>query len=489
MGAKPATILARWAGLLLAVSGSPALAETPRGTAGVDVGLIFTDNLFLSPTRKEADAILQVRPTMSVSRRGARVNADVNFSPVGYLYAGQQEFNDVQFVLDAGVSWEVIDRWFFLDVDARANQVAIDPSNRFGGSRARTGFDSAVNSDAFTQVATISVRPRIEWPVARGRFATVSFEPGIGSVFQASTAESTTGNRTGVSDTRLTVTSGPVFVSTPWSFDWRSRVFDTETEQRSGGFSFTQGYVFDRRFRLDAVLGYDTGTYVAANGEDAGLRWELRLNWTPKPASAFQLGFGDAFFGPFWSMQARHQHKRWALQASYRVSVENATSSLLDQRVVPLVDLFGDPITNPLEGDVLAANTSSPTLTDEDFLNHQINLAVAWRYRRNSAQFQWTGAQREYSGGETLDHQWSFNLSRSLSRRLNAAIGLQYWSHSEENRVGSDFTQQAVDLTLGYRLGPKATLNTRIARQSRDGDFSLDAFSEHRLTLDLSLQL
>lgn len=488
--ATSAARLVRWSWLVLSIAAVPAFAASPRGTSVVGMGLIFTDNLFLSPTRKESDVVLQVRPMVSLSRRGARVNADVDFAPVGYLYSGHQELNDVQFVLDAGVSWEVVDRWFFLDFDATANQAAIDPSNRFGGRRSRTGFDSVVNSEAFAQVATISVKPRLEVPIVGGRFATVKFAPGVGTVLQASTADSDAGNRTGTSDTSLSITSGAAFVAAPWNFEWRRRVFGTGSEQRTGAVSYTQGYVLNRRYRLDAILGYDEGTYVARTGADAGFRWELRLNWTPKPESAFHLGFGDAFFGPFWSMSAQYRQRRWALLASYRVSVESSAAALLGQQVVPRVDLFGNRIENPLAGDdVVSASISTPRLTDEEFLSQQFQLAYAWKRRRNGAQLQWTGVQRDYADGETRDHLVSFNLSRSLSRRLYALVGIQYWSHAEDALLGNDFTQEAVAVSLAYRLGPKATLSTRIGRQSRDSAFFLDSFSEHRLSIDLSLQL
>lgn len=485
----------RGALLLLAVAlcawTAPDAVASWRGNAGVASGLVFTDNLFLSPTDQESDVIWRLRPSVSYGRTGNRLRVNFNYAPTGLMYFGNSDLNSVQHTLGASANAELIERYFFVDVRANANQVLIDPTSTGGVRRRQGGFDSIANPDAFTQVASISVTPRLELPVAAGRFATIEFEPGVGAVFQASTAESNTRNTTGVSDTRVTVTSGPVFSTMPWSLSWRNRLFDDNNNDRLGSFRYNQSYIFNRRYRLTGILGYDDSNFQSRRGRDSGGRWELRFDWTPKPTSSFQLGFGQAFFGNFWSAQGRHRHKRWAFTGSYRVSIENALTTILDQEVVPLVDVFGEPIIDPINGDVLTANIDSPVLIDDTFLNHRWTSTVGYQRGRNSANLNWSITQRDYSRAllDTTDFQVRLSFSRRLSARLTGTAAVRYWDHSEGRVDGRDFQQDGIDLTASYRLGPRTTLNSRIARQNRDSSLPNDSFDEHRFSIDLSFQL
>lgn len=474
-----------------------------QGQFGVETGLIFTDNLYLSTFSPEADSVLRLRPTISSTRNGARVQGSFNYAPSVLLYADHQDLNAVQHVLDAALKTELVEDLFFIDLRAGANQVLGDSGGRLaertGRNTTAAGFDSTINSGAFDQVYFLSLTPRLELPVIRGDFATVQFEPGLGSALQVSNngsgrnGVSRSGSNIGteVSDTRLALTGGSRFDRTPWRLQWRSRVFDNEAGDKIGEVTFSQGYVINRRYRLDALLGYDSGTYTAQDGRDSGMRWELRMGWTPRAQSSLQVGFGQAFYGDFWSLQAQHRHKRWALQANYRVSVENGTSTVLSQQVVPLTDIFGNTIVDPLSGNVLTTNLTAPGLNDAASLNQQFTAGLGWQGRRNSAQLDWTLIQREYSTAsqDTTDQEVRLAMSRRLSPRSTARFALRFWGHDEQSLLGDNFQQDSIELSLDHQLGRRTTLSTRLARQNRDGDGVDNSFSEHRLSVNLSFKL
>lgn len=481
---KPVSLLSL--GLLFGLIFSAQLwASDWRGNFGVRSSFIFSDNLFLSSTDPESGGVVQLRPFVSSTRDGNRVRVRFNYGPSALWYPSQTELNDVRHVLDASVRTELIERYFFLDVVAKANQALINP-------RVNAGFDSIANSDAFAQTASINVTPRIVLPVAAGRVATVRVSPGVGAVWSASTAESDDRGRTPVTDSRVTVTSGSMFTTVPWSIDWRRQLFDADTDQGFGRFDTRVGYIFNARYRTDLVLGYDDGDYVANNGESRGARWELWFRWTPKPTSRFEIGAGQAYYGNLFRLRADHRHKRWALRSRYDVEVQDATTEILEQQIVPIEDVFGEPIVNPITGEeVVTASITTPVLIEDTFLRDRFQLSVGYNRGRNRALMDWWVTRRDYSSSDldTLDNQMRLTYTRQLSGRLSASAILRFWDHSEEQDSGFDYWQDGLDLRVNYRLGPRTTLGARIGRQNRDSDAPDGSFSENRVSMDLVFRL
>jgi uncharacterized protein (PEP-CTERM system associated) len=420
-----------------------------RGNVGVRGSLIFSDNLFLSSTNPESGGVVEVRPFVSSTRNGNRVRVRFNWGPAALWYPGNTELNDVRHVLDASVNTEVIERYFFIDVAAKANQALINP-------RVNTGFDSIANSNAFTQTASISVTPRIILPVANGRFATLRFSPGVGAVASASTAESNNASRTRVGDQRLNVISGPMFSTVPWSLNLRRQLFSSDTNQGFGSVNARVGYIFSRKYRADLVIGFDDGDYTAANGKSRGGTWELSFRWTPKPSSRFEIGAGQAYYGDLFRFRANHRHKRWALSSSYTVEIQDATTEILQQQIVPLEDLFGEPIVDPITGEnVIFASITTPALIQDTFLRDRFQLSVGYNKGRNQATWNWWVTRRDYNSSDldTLDNQMRLSYTRRLSARLSASADLQLWDHSEQADSGFDYWQDGLNLRVNYSLG------------------------------------
>jgi uncharacterized protein (PEP-CTERM system associated) len=128
----------------------------------------------------EAGGVIQLRPYVSTSRRGNRINSRFDYGPALLWSPDDSDLNDVQHTLQASLDAEVIERYFFLDMRATANQVLIDP-------RVNSTFRRSGRNDAFAQQASVTVTPRIVCRWLDGRFATVRIEPGVGSTWTAST--------------------------------------------------------------------------------------------------------------------------------------------------------------------------------------------------------------------------------------------------------------------------------------------------------------
>lgn len=454
-----------------------------QGGAGVGLSWIWSDNLTLGSEGGESGNVGVLSPYVSLRRDGARFRIRFNYSPNLVVYPEDSERTSLRHVLSANADAELIERYLFLDVTAKANQALINP-------RSRAGFDSIANEDAFTQTASLTVTPRIVFPAVGGDLARVEISPGIGAVFAASTVDGGETTRP-TRDTRASVISGPRFANLPWRVTWQRRIWDADTDQGMGSVSAWLGYIFSPRYRATAILGYDDGDFVARNNRSRGARWELLFDWTPKPTSSFRVGVGQAFYGDFASLAARHRHKRWAFRTDYRVSIETAATSIAEQEIVPLTDLFGNPIVDPITGDVVEATVTTPALIDDSFLRQRWSTSVAYSWGRNNAVGSWIITERDYSTADldTIDNQWRFSYSRRLSGRLSATTQVIYWDHSESRSEEFDYQQDSLSFSLRYRLGSRTNLAARYSRQQRGGQDRLDDFTENRIALNLSFRL
>jgi uncharacterized protein (PEP-CTERM system associated) len=471
--------------LTLVCAGATDASGSWRGTAGLRTGVVFTDNLFLTNDDKESGTILRLRPYVTSSREGNKLQARFSYGPNFLYYPGNDDLNDVQHTLGARLDAELIERYLFLDVRANANQALINP-------RDRVGFNALGNPDAFAQRASFRVTPRLVLPVFGGRFASVRISPGVGYSFTASTADDNDGLRTPTSDTSVRIVSGPIFTNTPWSINWRRQVFDADEDRGIGSFTTRVGYIFSPRYRFDVVLGYDDSNdaFRARDGKTSGARWEAIFRWTPNTRARFEFGGGERYFGDTYRFTGRYRHKRWVLRSTYRLTVENVATELEQQEVVPVRDLFGNPIVDPFgSGDVLTTSVTTAALIDDTFLSHRFTLEAQYSKGRNNGSLRWFLTRREYdqSDLDTRDNQLQLRVGRTLSSRLSANAVVNFWDHSEDNDAAFDYLQDALDFYLQYRVGPRANLNARIGRLNRDADASGGDFSENRASLDFSV--
>lgn len=476
--------------LVLVAVPSEGVARTWRASAGIATELIFSDNILLTERRPESDAVLRLEPRVSARRQALRLNSSINYRPSVLFYAGNSDLDRVQHVLDAIATAEVIERYLFFDVRARANQALLQPSDRPGARENRGGVDAIANPEAFTQTFSLALEPRVELPVIGRQYALLRVQPGFGGVFLADGGDGRD-RRTNTSDTVVELLSGPRFTTIPWSVRWQQRLLDIEEDQRNTRLDGRIGYIFGPRYRLWLSLGYEETSFNVRDSGDGGLRWELRLELNPRSTTAIDIGVGQTFFGDTFSLGARHRHKRWALAASYDVSIQNLSTTILEQEVVPLQDPFGNPFVDPLSGNVLAVSLTTPVLTDDTFVRHQARLSVGYQRPRTAVLFDWTMNRREYDRADfdsTL-HELRLNMQRQLSRRLTGSAELRYLDQDESGALRGGYQQDSIELALNYRLGTRATLTARLLRQDRSGDGLDVGFTEHRATVGVGFDL
>jgi len=453
--------------------------QTSPGLSG---RLFVTDNLFLTSDQRESDVGIQVVPSITAQRTGRRVQVQFAYGPSLVGYANNPDLNDVGHVLQASVNTEIVERVFFLDVSANANQNLIDPARR-------AGFDSLTNPEATTQTAAISVAPEIRLPLVRREIAVASIRSGFNYSFVGETSGGERNSGSGGQDTSVAIESGSRFSRTPWSLTYRRQLFDDDTDERLGRLDGSIGYRFDPRLRADLTLGYDEGRFTTRGDDSSGFRWRISGTWTPTPRTSLTVGVGQAFFGNDGRLDFRHRHKHSVWTASYDVSIESVRQEIIERQVVPFEDAFGNPIRDPLTGEFIGVDVGTAALTDDLFVRDRVRLAWAWSRRRNRANLRLDYDRRDYQdqGTDTQDARLYANVSRTLRTRLSGNLRLDLWRHKEQNaEAEGDYDQYRVAVGFTYRLGARTNAGIDFLRTARDSDNPLDEYTENRLDLTLS---
>jgi uncharacterized protein (PEP-CTERM system associated) len=466
---------------LLSVCTSLAFAAGWRASPGITSRFFFTDNLFLTPNEKESDAVLQVLPSITLRRPGRRVNARLAYGPSLFFYANNSELNNLYHILQGGADMELIERYFFLNVRANANQQLINP-------RARATFDAVDNPDAFTQTASIRVTPDIRVPVFAGDYANIRIRPGLTYSFAADTVDGVNDGGVGGRDTQVNITSGPVFTRMPWRLNYRKRLFDSDTNDGFGRADATVGYIFNPRYRADLTLGYDDGRYASRNAT-SGVRWRLAGTWTPSQRTLLRVGVGEAFFGGDWELRFRHRHKHSVWTAEYDVDVTNARQEIIDRQVIFFEDPFGNPIIDPITGQRIGVEVGTPALIDDVFVQERFRLGWSWVRGRTNVRLNLRYDRRKYQEVDfgSNDGRLNLNVSRRLTGQLSGRVGLDYWDHNEDDPNDSfDFDQYAARIGFNYQLGPRSNASLDFLRTDRSADNPFQEFSENRVELGVA---
>ncbi len=468
-------------GCLLVTWSAATLAARWTTSPGLSGRLFVTDNLFLTPDEREGDIAVQVVPSISARTTTRRLQVRFAYGPSLVGYANNPDLNDVGHFLQANVSTEIIEEIFFLDISANANQDLIEPGRR-------AGFDALSNPEATTQTASFRVTPRIRLPILNSEFVRVEIRPGIDYSFVAETAEGEDNSGIGGQDTQIDIESGRRFTRMPWSINYRRQVFDTDTDEGFGRLDGSLGYRFDPRLRADLTLGYDEGRFES-DDDSSGLRWRVTGTWTPTSRTSLAIGVGQAFFGNDGRLQFRHRQQHSVWTAEYDVSIENARQEIVDRQVVPFEDAFGNPIRDPLTGEIIGLDVGSAALTDDVFVRDGLRLGWDWSRRRSTVDLALDYDRRDYQDQDldTHDARISLDLARRLSGRLTGRLRFDFWYHDEKNPEGElDFEQYRVVVGMNYRLGTRTNAGLDLLRTARNADDPLDEYTENRLDLTLS---
>lgn len=292
-------------------------ASGARGwTTSADVGLRFTatDNVLLSPGEGQSDFITQVSPGLRIRGKGARFQADFNYTPSARFYWDHDEANDVANALRASARLEALEKFFYIDLDGNISQSFLSPFEPQPG-------EITVISSNRSETRSVGVTPYV-----RGRLGRLaSYEVRHRNQWTTTSSTSLGDSRTRQWNANV---SGPIG-RFGWALELNDSVVDYDNpflarpEQRQRIERARLSWQPDMSWRFSASAGRERNNYVGGTLEQYTDIGGVGVAWSPGPRTRAEVEYEERFFGPGGLARFTHRTRLTAWQASYS---KNTTS-------------------------------------------------------------------------------------------------------------------------------------------------------------------
>lgn len=377
--------------LMIVLGGAPSssFAEGWRVNTAVSTRALVSDNVNFSAVAPSSDALVEVNPSVRVTRRSPRLNLDAAYTPK-YRHYVDDTF-DARLVHDFNGSarFEAIDDFLFLDaraVSAQLNQSVFNAvptdttlaQNQLSRTRTYSFTPSLMGTMKLGDVAT--------W---RSSYNTIRSETSGGVAARTLTSETFNGSLT----------------SAPARFGWKVDVLTSRTESDATRATDRKRITGSLLYRHDASANFalrygyeDTNFSNQRNGATYG----AGVNWTPGPRTTLRADFDQRPYARTSLVSLSHRLPQIALTASYNRNLTNRAEQILSQsgttdlyQTLALIEPFAseqDPaVREQMIEAYLRANGLSryvvgltPVLSDRQFLQTRWQLSATRTGPRNT---------------------------------------------------------------------------------------------------------
>lgn len=482
-GRRDGRTAVRLAACALCAASWPVLAGDWTITPRFSISETYTDNVGLSSTDPESDFITQLSPGLSVTGKGRRLVANINYTMQNYLYANNSGANSTNHALQADTTAELVERIVFLDVSSTISQQLID--------RTATFSESSVNLTGNTaDVITYRVSPYVKHHLGNYADALARYEYSVvdnsdnSRRVDGGTGADRTLNGTETTALTFNLTSGTRFSRFPWQFDVsdRSEDNDTGTSADFRRIAFSPSYRINRIWRLNATVGDEDNEYESTQRSQGGFFWTTGATWTPSERTVVTGAFGDRYFGTTYSFDATHRSRRMVYAIRYAEDVDTSAAQQGRQRFIRTVDEFGNPVFDPIDASDPRLNPDNPAITDEVFINKTFDASAAYAGRRDNVTVSYANRVREFQvrGGEETSDTLRMSWNRRLSPALTAGIVGSYGTSTLSDESGDDQRIQ-IGPTLSYRIARSLFSSLSYTYAENSSDSGNRDYSENRV--------
>lgn len=425
-------------------------------SAGVSGTLTLTDNVELAPSgQQESDLVLGLSLPMGIRREGSRMKLEAEYIPTVYLYARNNESDDLQNNLRSLMSVEAVDDFFFVDAVANTYPTYISPL----APRPESGASITNNR---TQQITLGFSPYIQRQTDRG-WQYLFRNDNFWNTYTESGLSNTLASRFFAD-----VASPPTRLSYALDYTYlytRDQSADTSYYQQIG--RFRPILRATRTLKVSARLGYESNDYEVTRY--SGSVYGAGIDWTPSPRTRLEGFLEHRFFGASYALSFNHRTRR----TSWRLNGTRNTYTTIDQPLTlrpgttaeVLDDAFRSRIADPAQREqavqqFLTSAGLPPTLTQQYsfytpqiYLANQVTGSVALLGRRNTIE---------------LTLFWQENEPITASGAANPGIVVGF----------NEFRQQGITLNFSHRLSALSTVTfsaNRVYARTTDPTVSFSA--------------
>ena len=453
---------------------TPGNGGAPRGSwrfaPSIGIDETYSDNINLSPAGSErSDLVTSISPALRITRYGARLTTNFDYSPQLLFYARGTGGTQVRNYLDATLNAAILENFLFFDALTSITQTNVSP---FG-----TLSNNSVNNSANrAETRTYSLGPSLRSHA--GSDLTYS----AGYHFTGSSSDNDAYAASHISQLYAQVQSGTSLRNLGYGLDAsrsdQSYGGNGEIVQETGGLTLT--YVLTSTFHLRGRIGYDRNSYPTTGQPDLkGASYSGGFDWQPSQHTQFNAQFGRRYFGPTANVTLRETTSKVAVSAIYsRDQTTSAGSGLglvADPNYAVLDQFFRATISDPalraqaVTSALQQAGLSTSQFTQSTFLSNQLYLqklaqiSVALLGLRNTVTF-----------------EASRNESQALS---NISTAFDIFQQAQR------FRSTTFDANWSHRLGPRTSANFTASRSHNQAISGTGDTQVYQVTASLNRQI
>jgi uncharacterized protein (PEP-CTERM system associated) len=422
----------------------------------------YTDNVRLSEDDRDGDFITTITPGVSVRGDSARLKTSIDYNWRQQFYADETGFDRNDNQLQADLASIPVKDWLYFDVNGRVSQQAAD-SRRF------VSLNNRGRNNQVTDVTSLDLAPRIEHRFGslghmRLGYAHQIVERANGSQGAGGFGgnDFNIGEGSSVEDGfNLDLYSGAINRRMPVqvSAEARNVTFESGRERKFRNAQTTVSYIFNRQYSLRSTGGYDANSYDSQQGTSNGAYWTIGGVWTPSSRTSVEFDWGDRYFGKTVNAKAHHTQRRWRFDFSYGTQVRTANQFERGLTLVPLVDVDGLPVFDPVTSGQILVPVDSPNANDDVFLETRTSAGLSYNLRRGKLSLRYYETQRE---SETVANDQStrgvsLNLRHPIRPRLRTEFAAMWRNNKQNIGPSTNGNYYSFYPSISYELGPHTT--------------------------------
>ncbi len=291
-----------------------AVTVTPR----VSVTETITDNVRLSPDNRQAEFVTEISPGINIRGDNGRLKGFLDYALTARLFAKDTSSTTTQNALTAFGSFEAVDKWAFLDVNATITQQAISAL----GPQVSGG--PLINANQ-TETTALRVSPYV-----RGRWANaVNYD----ARYSVSTNRSQSSQVSDVTtkDLSFALSGQGSGARMGWSLNagQQNVAFGAGRTTESDRLSGTVSYAVAPQLSLSLTGGRESSNFTSADKQSS---WTsgFGVNWVPSPNTSVSVNRQNRPFGESHAITLSHRTARtaWNLSDSMDVIASPAQSGV-----------------------------------------------------------------------------------------------------------------------------------------------------------------
>lgn len=465
-------------------------AEWTTG-ASVAPGVVFTDNVCLTPDNEESDVYGIVTPSFNIAGKGRRANLrlstsiDLNNLSDGSLRdngcgGGDFERDTLLPNINAAADAILIDQWLFIDADATASQNEVssfvaggdDRADRRGNTNTTYRYSiSPYIARRFKDLADFLLRYTYDDQYNTKDIVGESTENSALARIDSGTA------------------FGPLSFGVEGNYskvdydDTPGRDLNNDSELKSAQFNLA--YQLNRNWAANGYYGQEWNDFVSSRDDIDGDYWGAGGTWTPNSRTTVSAGTGDRFFGSTPWFNASHRYRRSLFSVDYQKtltysrdirtlgaqdSLNGQPTSLTNSPILDERFTLGYAYTGKRFNLGLNASYSDQTREggDEDFNQPELDLNESEYTNINltfsrplaagmsfSSGIGWADRKPKDDDNEffTPSETWTFDagLSRPFSDSINTSLNYRYTDRSSDNRL-NEYQENRITFTVRINL-------------------------------------